>query len=164
MYSLCQRIIQEGRWDGGILYMKKRWGTPRAVVEEFEANEYVAACYNIKCNVNAANSVEMEWRLNWWESNYENGQTHAADRCGSYGSYYVIDDNNDGVFDRMIEKSPDLGELSCTLYTNAKYNDQGSWNGIHSGDYIYWTTSSGNRTWHHQGSVAYQDTAHPNRS
>lgn len=144
--------------------MKKRWATPRAVVEEFESNEYVAACYNIRCNVNAANSVEKGWMLNWWGSNYENGQTHAADRCGSYGSYYVIDDNNDGVFDRMIEKSPDLGELSCTLYTSAEYNNQGSWNGIHSGDYIYWTTSSGNRTWHHQGSVAYQDTAHPNRS
>lgn len=144
--------------------MKKRWATPRAVVEEFEPNEYVAACYNIRCNVNAANSVEKGWMLNWWESNYENVQTHAADRCGSYGSYYVIDDNNDGVFDRMIEKSPDLGELSCTLYTSAEYNNQGSWNGIHSGDYIYWTTSSGNRTWHHQGSVAYQDTAHPNRS
>lgn len=37
--------FQEGRWNGGILYMKKRWGTPMAMVEEFEANEYVAACW-----------------------------------------------------------------------------------------------------------------------
>lgn len=144
--------------------MLEKWETPRVTIQEFEPNEYVAACYNIKCNVDAANSVEKGWMLNRWESNYDNGQSHAADRCGSFGSYYVIDDNEDGSFDRMIEISPDLGELSCSLYKNASYNTPGNWNSIQSGSYIYWTTSSGNRTWHHQGSVAYQDTSHPNRS
>lgn len=144
--------------------MLEKWETPRVTIQEFEPNEYVAACYNIKCNVDAANEVEKRWMINRWESNYENGQTHAADRCGSFGSYYVIDDNEDGFFDRMIEISPDLGELSCSLYTNDRYNTLGNWNDIQSGTYIYWTTSSGNRTWHHQGSVAYQNTSHPNRS
>lgn len=144
--------------------MLEKWETPRVTIQEFEPNEYVAACYNIKCNVDAANGVEKRWMLNNWESNYENGQTHAADRCGSFGSYYVIDDNEDGSFDRMIEISPDLGELSCSLYTNSSYKVLGNWNDIQSGSYIYWTTSSGNRTWHHQGRVAYQDTSHPNRS
>lgn len=144
--------------------MKERWEKPRIVVERFEANEYVAACYNIRCNVDAANKVEQGWRLTPWESNYENGQTHAASACGSYGSYYVIDNDDDGVFDRMIENSADLGQLPCTLYTGADYGSIGSWNGIKEGDYIYWTTSSGNRTWHHQGRVEYQDISHPNRS
>lgn len=31
--------------------MKKQWTSPRVLVQAFEANEYVAACYNIKCNV-----------------------------------------------------------------------------------------------------------------
>lgn len=144
--------------------MKEMWETPRVLVERFEANEYVAACYNIKCEVGEANEVEWNWKLPGGGNNYSAGQTHAYDRCGSYGNYYVIDDNNDGLFDRMIEVSPDLGELSCTLYTDSSYNRRGNWNTIQSGDYIYWTTSSGERTWHHQGSVAYQDTASPNRS
>lgn len=144
--------------------MERKWETPRVLVQEFEANEYVAACYNIRCNVIDANEVERHWMLWPGESNYANGQTHAADRCGSYGSYYVIDDNDDGSFDRMIEISPDLGELSCTLYTDSSYQQQGSWDSITSNSYIYWTTSSGNRTWHHQGAVAYKDTTHPNRS
>ncbi len=38
--------------------MKRRWETPKAMVEEFEANEYVAACYSVVCNVDAANEVE----------------------------------------------------------------------------------------------------------
>lgn len=31
--------------------MKKQWASPRVLVQEFEANEYVAACWKIKCNV-----------------------------------------------------------------------------------------------------------------
>lgn len=49
--------------------MKRRWETPKVMVEEFEANEYVAACYSVVCNVNAANKVEKEWIIEerpWW--------------------------------------------------------------------------------------------------
>lgn len=31
--------------------MKKVWSRPLTVVQNFEANEYVAACWKIKCNV-----------------------------------------------------------------------------------------------------------------
>lgn len=31
--------------------MKKQWASPRILVQEFEANEYVAACWKINCNV-----------------------------------------------------------------------------------------------------------------
>ncbi|HJA19405.1 MAG TPA: hypothetical protein H9959_05860 [Candidatus Mediterraneibacter ornithocaccae] len=152
--------------------MKKRWGTPRAVVEEFEANEYVAACYSVVCNVNAANEVEKKWILQrpWWQggniSNYEAGQTHSATACGALGSYYVIDNNEDGKFDSMIEISSDLGRLPCTIYTGADYSTTASWSGITSGQTIYWTTSTsdGSRTWHHQGMVGTSDPNHPNRS
>ena len=58
--------------------MKKRWETPKAMVEEFEANEYVAACWGVACSVDEANEVEKNWMLNQWENNYENGQTHSA--------------------------------------------------------------------------------------
>ena len=132
--------------------MERKWETPKVLVQEFESNEYVAACYNIKCSVDAANNVERGWPL-WvngrWTNNYAAGQTHAADRCGAYGSYYVIDDNDDGSFDRMIEISPDLGRLSCTLM-DSTYSTTQSWNTISEGDYIYWTTTADGRIWHHQ--------------
>lgn len=28
--------------------MKRRWETPKAMIEEFEANEYVAACRGVE--------------------------------------------------------------------------------------------------------------------
>lgn len=47
--------------DGMEVYcimVRKGWVTPKAMVEEFEADEYVAACYSVVCDVNAANEVE----------------------------------------------------------------------------------------------------------
>ena len=37
---------------------RKVWRRPLTEVQKFEANEYVAACYSVVCNVNAANEVE----------------------------------------------------------------------------------------------------------
>ena len=31
--------------------MKKTWQAPRILVQEFETNEYVAACYSLYCMV-----------------------------------------------------------------------------------------------------------------
>lgn len=150
--------------------MKERWRTPSIQVEEFEANEYVAACYSVVCDVNAANDVERAWIIHrpWWQggntNNYDAGQTHSASACGALGNYYVIDNNDDGRFDGMIENSSDLGRLTCTIYTDASYTTQASWSGISSGQTIYWTTNRDSRTWHHQGVVGLADSSHPNRS
>ena len=136
--------------DGMEVYcimVRKGWVTPKAMVEGFEANEYVAACYSVVCNV-------------------DEGQTHSSTACGAPGNYYVMDNNNDGKFDGMIEISSDLGRLPCTIYTGADYGTTASWSGISSGQTIYWTTSTsdGSRTWHHQGVVGLADPGHPNRS
>ena len=149
--------------------MKTTWTEPRIEVQEFIPNEYVAVCWGVACSVDAANDVERKWMLNRWESNYENGQTHSGDHCGTLTNQWVIDDNNDGTVDRMIETGTDgLGDLTCTLYTNATYSTTTSFNGVGIGSYIYWTTSDGSgrdkRTWHHQGTVIGTDSSHPNRS
>ena len=154
--------------------MKMRWEEPRIEVQKFIPNEYVAACYSVVCDVNAANEVEQSWRVwveNWWggghwSNNYNEGQTHSSTACGAPGNYYVMDNNNDGKFDGMIEISSDLGRLPCTIYTGADYGTTASWSGISSGQTIYWTTSTsdGSRTWHHQGVVGLADPGHPNRS
>ena len=149
----------------------KRWVKPRTEVQVFEANEYVAACYSVVCDVNAANDIEKGWMIQtgpWWDpgviSNYDAGQTHSATACGALGNYYVKDNNGDGRFDSMIENSSDLGRLTCTIYTGDDYRTQASWSGIATGQTIYWTTVSGDRTWHHQGVVGTVDSSHPNRS
>lgn len=146
--------------------MMKKWERPIAVVEEFEPNEYVAVCWGVACSVDAANEVEQGWMINHWESNYANGQTHSSDHCGTMTNQWVIDDNNDGTVDRMVETGTDgLGNLNCTLYTDASYKTTASFSGVNIGSYIYWTTSaSGDRTWHHQGKVIGTDSSHPNRS
>ena len=51
--------------------MKKRWGTPKAIVEEFESNEYVAACWGVQCDVDWANTYEKNHGGDYW-----NGVTH----------------------------------------------------------------------------------------
>lgn len=149
----------------------REYVTPRMTGETFASNEYISVCWGVSCSVDAANNVEKGWMLpgRWpWspeESNYENGQTHAADHCGLLTNQWVIDDNNDGTVDRMVETGTDgLGNLTCTLYTGADYETKASFGGVTTGSYIYWTTTSGSRTWHHQGTVVGTDSSHPNRS
>lgn len=47
-----------------------------------------------------------------------------------------------------------LGILQCTI-TNDSWGETRSLNknDLNTGDMVYWTTSSGNRTWHHKGVV-----------
>lgn len=129
--------------------MKKNWEMPKTVVQRFEPNEYVAACYSVVCNTDAANSVEKDWLIwdNGWTNNYDAGQTHSPTACGAPGNYYVIDDNDDGKFDSMIEISRDLGRLNCEIFKDASYKWGANWDSIASGQTIYWTTQSGDRTW-----------------
>lgn len=160
MYTLCQRMVQEGRLIGGILYMKKRWGTPKAVVEEFEANEYVAACWGVGCVYNKANSYEIT------QGYYDHGNvSHTADHCGNSSNQVIYDYNDDKVGDAMYECGTDgLGDLECIIYKDPNYTDQINVSEVKIDDYIYWTTSSGSRTWHHQGTVTATAEGHPNRS
>ena len=143
----------------------KTYVKPMMESEVFMANEYVAACWGVACSVNLANSVEKNWMLKPWESNYENGQTHDSAHCGMMTNQWVIDDNNDGIVDRMVETGTDgLGDLACNLFTDDTYRREANFSGVKIGSYIYWITSSGKRTWHHQGKVVGVDSSHPNRS
>lgn len=140
--------------------MKKRWETPKAMVEEFEANEYVAACWGVKCDVDWSNRYELN------QGDYGNGVTHALDHCGNSSNQVIFDDNDDGIADRMIETGTDgLGDLSCTIYMNENYNEIRNVSTVKIGDTIFWTTrASDGRTWNHMGTVFATAEGHPNRS
>ena len=138
----------------------KRWIKPRTEVQVFEANEYVAACWGVKCDVDWSNGYE------WRQGDYSNGVTHDGAHCGNSSNQVIFDDNGDGIADRMIETGTDgLGDLNCTIYENQYYNSRRDVSTVKIGDLIYWTTSaSDGRTWNHKGRVFATAEGHPNRS
>lgn len=139
--------------------MKKRWGTPRAVVEEFEPNEYVAVCWGVECDVNWANEYE------WSQGDYNNGVTHDKAHCGNSSNQVIRTDDN-GKPLRMVETGTDgLGTLICTIYQDGRYTTIRDVSSVKVGDTIYWTTSAEDgRTWNHMGKVFETAEGHPNRS
>jgi hypothetical protein len=58
------------------LKVLKTWNVPAALAEGFAANEYVAACYNIRCSVNGE---QTRYRLAAWDTN-ENGVYDEGDK------------------------------------------------------------------------------------
>ena len=145
---------------GGTKNMRAKWETPRIKVETFAPNDYVSACWGVACNVTAANQYETSI------GKYDpTNLFHDANNCGQASNQYIQDKNGDGTIDTMTETgTKGLGNLKCTLYTDGTYTTQESYGSVHPGDYIYWTTSAGSRTWHHQGQAVATETAHPNRS
>lgn len=140
--------------------MKKTWEVPVILVQQFEANEYVAACWGVGCNTTEANRIESNLGI------YQPGVLdHSSDHCGLSGNQVIYDDNNDGTADRMVEVGTDgLGTLNCTIYTDSSYSTPMDVSSVSAGQTIYWTTSAGNKTWHHVGTVFNTVPGHPNRS
>ena len=140
--------------------MKRTYETPTACAEEFMANEYVAACWGVECNTNWANRYERQH--GYWD----NGNvSHTSDHCGNSSNQVIFDDNGDNIGDRMVETGTDgLGNLACTIYNDQNYSSVRDVSTVQIGETIYWTTSSGNRTWHHCGTVTATAEGHPNRS
>ena len=130
-------------------------------MEEFEENEYVAACWGVKCDVDWANKYEIEHGRDYW-----NGVTHDSAHCGNSSNQVIFDDNGDGTGDRMIETgTAGLGDLTCTIYWDDTYNSVRSVDTVKPGHIIYWTTRAADgRTWNHKGEVFATAEGHPNRS
>lgn len=140
----------------GVLNMRE-YVTPRMTGETFASNEYISVCWGVECNVDAANRYE------WWNDN--SAQDHRKAYCGTVGHQWLVDDDNNGTPESMQEISTDgLGSLDCTIYTNEDYDTVREIATVKVDDYIYWTTSADNRTWHHQGRVTATTPGHPNRS
>lgn len=140
--------------------MKKNWEMPVTVVQKFEPNEYVAACWGVKCDVVWSNQYEMNL------GSYSHGIDHKSDHCGNSSNQVIYDYNDDKVADAMKEVGTDgLGDLDCVIYTNEDYTVRREISNVKVGDTIFWTTSAlDGRTWHHKGTVFATAEGHPNRS
>ena len=149
--------------DGMEVYcimVRKGWVTPKAMVEEFEANEYVAACWGVACEIDWANNYE------WWQGDSTHGVTHDSAHCGNPHNQVIYDYNSDGTADAMIEEGTDgLGNLQCKIYSDERYSNPLNISEVKSGMTIYWTTSSSDgRTWNHKGEVFDEYPGRPNHS
>ena len=139
----------------------REYVTPRMTGETFAANEYIAACWGVACVTDSANTLEEEF----YHNPVQSGITHDPNYCGQTTHQWIIDSDNDNVAESMVEINTNgLGSLPCTIYYNERYWFQRDISTVKSGDYIYWTTSSGDRVWHHQGRVTDTVPGHPNRS
>lgn len=140
--------------------MKKNYETPKVLVQEFEVDEYIAACWGVKCYTDDANN----WEKDHFNYNYPD-LWHDPDSCGKSSHQVLYDDDNNGSPDRMMEvDTKGLGTLQCYLYTDDTYKTPKLYESVHSGETIYWITKAGKKTWHHQGYVYDTVPGHPNRS
>ena len=134
--------------------MKRKYERPMAFEETFMTNEYVAACWGVACSIDSANKVDKDHPT----------VNHTADHCGLDTNQHIYT-NSKGVAVSMIEEGTDgLGNLTCNLYTDSTYRYSKRYSSVKPGNYIYWTTTSGNRTWHHQGYVKSTYENRPNHS
>nr|WP_294495598.1 hypothetical protein [uncultured Mediterraneibacter sp.] len=142
--------------------MKKRWETPRAVVEKFEPNEYVAVCWTVACKVGYGNYGGYGWDQ-WGGQGPYGGECH--DHTGSCSkasnNQFNVDENGNVSF--YAENSSDQGSLNGGYTDYIDANGDGS---INDGDIIFWYTLSGDkkRRWNHYGTVVNPTPEHPNRS
>ena len=133
----------------------KRWETPRTVVQGFEANEYVAACWYIACDYGEIGMNDPKGGL--YHAAYSNGTG-----CG-HADNQVIREIRDGVF--RLREEDGFGEDYNLRMTRSENYDGLSWDltNVQLDETIYWTsTGSDGTTWYHKGTV--ESTSNVNRS
>lgn len=132
----------------------KTWVTPTAVEDKFIPNEAVSTCYAVACDYNAANIYEDSRGIKGpYGTAYDlvSGKwvgcvEHTKGGCGTYSKQTLTVKN--GFLTNIKE-----GNLTGQLYQDSTYTKKIEGLSINNGTKIYWTTASGNRTWHHQGKI-----------
>lgn len=146
--------------------MLEKWETPRVTIQEFEPNEYVAACWTVACKVGKGNyggyGNQDRWQ-HWGGGAPFGGNCHDHTGSCSIAKNNQFNVSEDGVVSFYAENSSDQGSLNGG-YTD--FIDKNGNNVIDHGDIIFWYTLSGNsdRRWNHYGEVVNPTPNHPNRS
>ncbi len=122
------------------------WTMPRAVVEKFVANEYIAACWTLRCEVMGSSASVAD--------KFNDKETHRLAFCGQEDHYAIHLDDNGTPTDMIEIRTDNLGDLPCQVYTDDSYSAVRAIADVSEGEYIYWTTTSGSRVWHHAGTVS----------
>lgn len=149
--------------------MKKQYVKPIMIGEKFAADEFVSTCYAIACSIGlgAGNSGRRDDCCNHSHTQKTNGSG-----CGHAKNQYIqhISGEGDNAVYRIIEMNNDTYDpLPCYFYPADNIHGEASDTiiGLQQGQTIYWKTDVGyfGTVWmHHQGTVDFSDTTHPNRS
>lgn len=83
-----------------------------ASIENFVANEYVAACWGVACSIDPANTYDQ----------YTTGVDHRSDHCGTETNQHIYTNSNNTPVSMIEEGTDGLGNLTCELYTNSQYS------------------------------------------
>lgn len=146
--------------------MKKKWEEPKIQVQEFVANEYVAACYYLACE--RGNSPDNVPDLSNWNNIAEkeagdgvpitHAKTGIQGTCGDASANRVLTTEG-SIYPKVQEKNGVQGWISGGF---DKWEDVVKDGKIGEGDIIYWHTESnnGDRRWNHWGHVGRSDANH----
>ena len=121
---------------------KKVWIQPLATVQTFVANEYVAACWAVTCDLPAEGAnrfVKGGHDLGAYDAI---GGEHRAGSCGTEGHYTILTDENNVPYKMIEYQNMIQKDLGCTLYTDGSYTATRDISTVQAGETIYWTTVS----------------------
>ena len=124
-----------------------RYETPMMMEERFAANEYVAACWQVACNVSGADPHEPN----------QGGQnvTHSKDHCGTAANQEIK--KNGDSYTMTEVKVANQDDLSCKITTSNWETEIELPQDPKIGDEIYWKTIGKMgitpTTWYHRGTV-----------
>lgn len=124
--------------------MKKVWVQPKAVVEGFEANEYVAACAE-------ATRCEVPYNGGRDAINSLHEKTH----CGVDAGHAIKLDAN-GNFESMRQLHPGDSDGSCDAFSDPGYKNTLKGQKLYDNQPIYWIShskSSAGKDYQHWGYV-----------
>lgn len=138
---------------------KMTWSKPVAVVEQFMPNEYIAACWAIRCEVPHDDIIPAGQSSTAYDhaGNYHNT---FPTTCGSTSSQYIRSTATKGIY--TITEVKVFSRLNCTIYEgmdgNNNYTSAGSTtvalDDSDIGKKIFWTTNYLGGTYHHYGYVS----------
>ena len=132
--------------------MKKKWETPRMMIQEFAPNEYVAACYTLVCAIPGSSPTEIgDGTSTRWFTDSPNGRTTpfvrstnwdgtwvwadglAHGNCGNESTSYDVDynigyeHNNDGTVKNAVISNVHIGsQASGNRYYATWNSDNGT--------------------------------------
>ena len=127
---------QEHGYRKGENEMKRKYVAPAMECEKFEANEYVAACYTLYCEVSKNGNAWFRKSVSWGNTTVEaDGLLHGAP-CGSGTSYnastgkFMEYGKEVSAYDITdVDDNNDLGDESCKVtwksYDGSEYTHYG---------------------------------------
>ena len=135
----------------------KKWEQPKAEVQLFVANEYVAACWSVSCSI----PYEEKYATGISGKGYDPfklndmNNLHQAAHCGAEDAFELeLDEAGNPVklWHVKAGSTNNQHDLECKIYTDSSYKVLRDIRSVSLGETIYFTTVNG-RTWHHHGTV-----------